>query len=162
MNMQKKFKCGVVYILAFVVFFTNIPMSVQAVEHESMEIDVNNNIWEGNVAKKFASGDGTVSNPYIISNGAELRYFADEITNGENFYNKYIDNLENNKCKVCGGSLYTRDDDKVETYENRYKLFKEKTMPVVEYLSDKYDIYTVSNNGTFDEMKSQIDNIMGN
>lgn len=82
MNMQKKFKCGVVYILAFVVFFTNIPMSVQAVEHESMEIDVKDNIWEGDVAKKFDSGDGTVSNPYIISNGAELRYFADEITNG--------------------------------------------------------------------------------
>ena len=82
--------------------------------------------------------------------------------NCNEIYNKYIDNLENNKCKVCGGSLYTRDDDKVETYENRYKLFKEKTMPVVKYLSDKYDIYTVSNNGTFDEMKSQIDNIMGN
>ena len=82
--------------------------------------------------------------------------------NCNEIYNKYIDNLENNKCKVCGGSLYTRDDDKVETYENRYKLFKEKTMPVVEYLSDKYDIYNVSNNGTFDEMKSQIDNIMGN
>ena len=82
--------------------------------------------------------------------------------NCNEIYNKYVDNLENNKCKVCGGSLYTRDDDKVETYENRYKLFKEKTMPVVEYLSDKYDIYNVSNNGTFDEMKSQIDNIMGN
>ena len=82
--------------------------------------------------------------------------------NCNEIYNKYVDNLENNKCKVCGGSLYTRDDDKIETYENRYKLFKEKTMPVVEYLSDKYDIYTISNNGTFDEMKSQIDNIMGN
>ena len=82
--------------------------------------------------------------------------------NCNEIYNKYVDNLENNKCKVCGGSLYTRDDDKIETYENRYKLFKEITMPVVEYLSDKYDIYTVSNNGTFDEMKSQIDNIMGN
>lgn len=82
--------------------------------------------------------------------------------NCNEIYNKYVDNLENNKCKVCGGSLYTRDDDKIETYENRYKLFKEKTMPVVEYLSDKYHIYTVSNNGTFDEMKSQIDNIMGN
>ena len=82
--------------------------------------------------------------------------------NCNEIYNKYVDNLENNKCKVCGGSLYTRDDDQIETYENRYKLFKEKTMPVVEYLSDKYDIYTVSNNGTFDEMKSQIDNIMGN
>lgn len=82
--------------------------------------------------------------------------------NCNEIYNKYVDNLENNKCKVCGGSLYTRDDDKIETYENRYKLFKEKTMPVLEYLSDKYDIYTVSNNGTFGEMKSQIDNIMGN
>ena len=82
--------------------------------------------------------------------------------NCNEIYNKYVDNLENNKCKVCGGSLYTRDDDKVETYENRYTLFKEKTMSVVEYLSDKYDIYNVSNNGTFDEMKSQIDNIMGN
>ena len=36
------------------------------------------------------------------------------------------------------------------------------SMLFIKYLSDKYDIYTVSNNGTFDEMKSQIDNIMGN
>lgn len=82
--------------------------------------------------------------------------------NCNEIYNKYVDNLENNKCKVCGGSLYTRDDDKVETYENRYKLFKEKTMPVVEYYKKMSNFYQISNNGTFDEMKSQIDNIMGN
>lgn len=82
--------------------------------------------------------------------------------NCNEIYNKYVDNLENNKCKVCGGSLYTRDDDKVETYENRYKLFKEKTMPVVEYYKKMNNFYLISNNGTFDEMKSQIDNIMGN
>ena len=80
--------------------------------------------------------------------------------NCNEIYNKYVDNLENNKCKVCGGSLYTRDDDKVETYENRYKLFKEKTMPVVEYYKEMSNFYQISNNGTFDEMKSQIDNIM--
>lgn len=82
--------------------------------------------------------------------------------NCNEIYNKYVDNLENNKCKVCGGSLYTRDDDKIETYENRYKLFKEKTMPVVEYYKKMSNFYQISNNGTFDEMKSQIDNIMGN
>lgn len=82
--------------------------------------------------------------------------------NCNEIYNKYVDNLENNKCKVCGGSLYTRDDDKVETYENRYKLFKEKNMPVVEYYKKMSNFYQISNNGTFDEMKSQIDNIMGN
>lgn len=82
--------------------------------------------------------------------------------NCNEIYNKYVDNLENNKCKVCGGSLYTRDDDKIETYENRYKLFKEKTMPVVEYYKEMSNFYQISNNGTFEEMKSQIDNIMGN
>ena len=77
-------------------------------------------------------------------------------------YNKYNDNIEDNKCKVCGNILSTRNDDKVETYENRYKLFKEKTMPVVEYYKKMSNFYQISNNGTFDEMKSQIDNIMGN
>lgn len=77
-------------------------------------------------------------------------------------YNKYNDNIEDNKCKVCGNILSTRNDDKVETYENRYKLFKEKTMPVVEYYKKMNNFYLISNNGTFDEMKSQIDNIMGN
>ena len=77
-------------------------------------------------------------------------------------YNKYNDNIEDNKCKVCGNILSTRNDDKVETYENRYKLFKEKTMPVVEYYKEMSNFYQISNNGTFDEMKSQIDNIMGN
>ena len=77
-------------------------------------------------------------------------------------YNKYNDNIEDNKCKVCGNILSTRNDDKVETYENRYKLFKEKTMPVVEYYKEMSNFYQISNNGTLEEMKSQIDNIMGN
>ena len=63
---------------------------------------------------------------------------------------------------LCGNILSTRNDDKVETYENRYKLFKEKTMPVVEYYKEMSNFYQISNNGTFEEMKSQIDNIMGN
>ena len=35
-------------------------------------------------------------------------------------------------------------------------------MPVVEYYKKMSNFYQISNNGTFDEMKSQIDNIMGN
>ena len=90
MKMQPKFRQRIAIILAAVVVGTNIPIDAQATEYEVMESDEKNNIWEGNVAKAFASGDGTVSNPYAISNGAELRYFADEVTNGESFYDKYI------------------------------------------------------------------------
>ena len=33
-------------------------------------------IWDGSVASAFAGGSGTESDPYLISNGAELAYLA--------------------------------------------------------------------------------------
>lgn len=77
-------------------------------------------------------------------------------------YNKYTDIIEDNKCKVCKSNLSVRNDDKESTYENRYKLFIEKTMPVIEYFKNNYNFYQVSNNKSIDEMKENIDNIMGN
>ncbi len=37
--------------------------------------------WDGSVATEFAAGTGTEINPYLITTGAELAYFA-ELTNG--------------------------------------------------------------------------------
>ncbi len=42
-------------------------------------------IWNGDVAQGFASGDGTKENPFIISNGDELAYFAQRVNNGDCF-----------------------------------------------------------------------------
>ena len=39
------------------------------------------NVWSGNVATKYKSGDGTENNPYIISNGEELAYFSSQLEN---------------------------------------------------------------------------------
>ena len=47
-------------------------------------------IWTGDVAEGFASGDGTKENPYIIMTAAQLAYFARQSGSGENFYNKYV------------------------------------------------------------------------
>ena len=38
-------------------------------------------VWDGSVATSFAGGDGSESNPYQISNGAELAHLADLVTN---------------------------------------------------------------------------------
>ena len=39
------------------------------------------NVWSGNVATKYKSGNGTLNNPYIISNGEELAYFSSQLEN---------------------------------------------------------------------------------
>ena len=36
-------------------------------------------------------------------------------------------------CDLCGGELYQRDDDKLETVQNRIKVYMKQTMPLIEY-----------------------------
>jgi len=36
-------------------------------------------------------------------------------------------------CDVCGGELYQRDDDTVETVNNRLKVYREQTLPLIDY-----------------------------
>lgn len=40
-------------------------------------------------------------------------------------------------CDKCGGELYQRADDKLETVQNRLKVYYDQTQPVLEYYKDK-------------------------
>ena len=65
------------------------------------------NIWNGEVATKFAKGEGTEANPYIISTGAELAYFSEQVNSGNKFAGKYIEitesiDLNNQKIRPIG------------------------------------------------------------
>lgn len=40
-------------------------------------------------------------------------------------------------CDKCGGELYQRDDDKVETVEKRIAVYTEQTKPLIDYYNDK-------------------------
>lgn len=42
-------------------------------------------VWVGNIAEKFAGGTGTESDPYQISNGAELAYLAQQVNSGDKY-----------------------------------------------------------------------------
>ncbi len=54
------------------------------------------NPWDGNAnAESFADGNGTESQPYLISNAAELVYFAKLVNEGNTFEGKYVE-LTNN------------------------------------------------------------------
>lgn len=47
-------------------------------------------VWVGNIAEKFAGGTGTESDPYQISNGAELAYLAQQVNGGTTYAGSFF------------------------------------------------------------------------
>lgn len=46
-------------------------------------------------------------------------------------------------CDKCGDELYQRSDDNVDSFENRYQTFMEKTYPLVKFYEDRNILYRV-------------------
>lgn len=65
-------------------------------------------------------------------------------------------------CDICGSKLIQRSDDTKETVENRLKVFKEHTLPLIEYYKKQNKLYTIDGSGSVDEVFSQIASILGN
>ena len=63
---------------------------------------------------------------------------------GENynlcFYRPVLDEI----CDKCGGKLYIREDDKLETVENRLNVYKNQTFPLIDYYKKKGILVTVN------------------
>ena len=60
-------------------------------------------------------------------------------------------------CDKCGGSLYTRDDDKPETVKNRLAVFESTTLPLVDFYRAKNLIVEIppelSSKGAVEDMR---------
>ncbi len=50
---------------------------------------------------------------------------------------------QDNKCRICGGEVIQRDDDKEETVRNRLKVYREKTEPLKNYYQKQGKLYTL-------------------
>ena len=61
---------------------------------------INAPVWDGSVASSYRKGNGTENNPYIISNGSELAYFATQLLN-QDYSNTYFA-LSNDIILNCG------------------------------------------------------------
>lgn len=48
-----------------------------------------------------------------------------------------------NICDLCGGDLFIRDDDKLETVTNRLKVYKTETQPLIDFYKEKGILVTV-------------------
>lgn len=75
-------------------------------------------------------------------------------------YNKYLDNIKDNKCINCNSELIKRNDDKLSTYINRYNIFMKETHPLVDYYKEKNILYTVDNSGDINDTYKKIDELL--
>ncbi len=59
-------------------------------------------------------------------------------------------------CDICGGKLYQRNDDNLESFKNRYQVYLEKTGPLKDYYEKKKVLYKVNGNQSIDEIFEDI------
>lgn len=63
-------------------------------------------------------------------------------------------------CDICGGKLYQRNDDNLEAFENRYKLYLEKVTPIIDHYKEKGIVYEIDGNRPKDDVTKQIEKIV--
>lgn len=72
---NKRIKVHYLIVIIFIALFLTIGIPTLA-RFKNRSILEDTNLWDGSVATSYASGAGTSSDPYVISNGAEFAYFA--------------------------------------------------------------------------------------
>ncbi|MGE5631149.1 MAG: adenylate kinase [Caulobacteraceae bacterium] len=63
---------------------------------------------------------------------------------GENYNLCFYKPLSDEICDKCGGKLYTREDDRLETVTNRLNVYKSQTYPLIDYYKNKGLLITVN------------------
>lgn len=63
-------------------------------------------------------------------------------------------------CDKCGGKLYQRKDDNLESFKTRYEMYLEKTEPIIEHYRKQNVLHEIDSNKEFDEVFKQIEEII--
>jgi len=63
-------------------------------------------------------------------------------------------------CDHCGGKLYQRSDDNLESFQTRYNTYLEKTEPIIEYYRKQGVLKEVDGNDSVEKIFNKIDKII--
>ena len=62
---------------------------------------------------------------------------------GQMFHVKFNPPKQAGKCDKCGGELYTRDDDKTESIQNRLVVYRKSTAPLIDFYKNKGNLVDI-------------------
>ena len=79
---------------------------------------------------------------------------------GAIFHIQYQPPQERNICDKCSGNLYQREDDTEETVKRRLNTYENETEPLIEYYVNLNILETVVSDGTIDEMRQKVANLL--
>lgn len=80
---------------------------------------------------------------------------------GENYNLSFYKPIQDEMCDKCGGKLYTREDDKLETVANRLKVYESQTFPLIDYYKKKGILVAVNGEKPADEVFEDIISALG-
>lgn len=64
-------------------------------------------------------------------------------------------------CDKCGGELYQRNDDKIETVSNRLDVYAAQTAPLIEYYQSKGVMSSIDGNKSMEDVLADIRSALG-
>lgn len=64
-------------------------------------------------------------------------------------------------CDACGGALYQRPDDTLETAHRRLQIYRQETLPLVKYYKKQGVLKIIEGVGTVDEIERRIASAIG-
>lgn len=63
-------------------------------------------------------------------------------------------------CDNCGGKLYQRNDDNLESFQTRYQMYKEKTEPIIEHYRSINALNEVDGNDSIENVFKKVESII--
>jgi len=80
---------------------------------------------------------------------------------GAGYHVEFIPPKKEGVCDKCGGELYTRDDDRIDSIKNRLKVYAASTEPLISYYTEKGLIKDVDAGQKPDDVFSDVEKIIG-
>jgi len=80
---------------------------------------------------------------------------------GKIFHIKYNPPKTDAVCDFCGGELYQRDDDKLETIQKRLDVYHEQTLALKDYYKSSGKLYVIDGSQDVQDVYGQIKGILG-
>ena len=65
-------------------------------------------------------------------------------------------------CDKCGGKLDQRNDDNLEALQTRYKMYLEKTAPIIEHYKKQNVLHVINGEDTVENIFNAVDEIISN
>jgi len=79
---------------------------------------------------------------------------------GANYHIQFKAPKVRNVCDQCGGDLFQRDDDSLETVKERLEVYNKQTAPLIDYYREKGLLRSVDGNQDIDSVDKQIKSIL--